>query len=167
MSFVTTPGQHEKTSPGNVNKYSPDQDRDEDGRFGSGSGGGDDTDDKDTDARAEEDSDEELGSNLSEAFPDNRIESYAEGGTLTNNRGFTIRDARGEELDEDVVINRLAREYRSTGVPVESFRSAGILSNDSGIVVSPGQADEMQIVAVRARGGVQVTWLGSYKERER
>ena len=29
MSFVTTPGQHEKTSPGNVNKYSPDQERDD------------------------------------------------------------------------------------------------------------------------------------------
>ena len=40
MSFVTTPGQHEKTSPGNVNKYSPDQERDDAGRFGSGGGGG-------------------------------------------------------------------------------------------------------------------------------
>ena len=40
MSFLNVSGQTELTSPGNVLKYSPDQDRDEAGRFGSGGGGG-------------------------------------------------------------------------------------------------------------------------------
>ena len=39
MSFLSVPGQTEKTSPGNVLKYSPDQERDDAGRFGSGGGG--------------------------------------------------------------------------------------------------------------------------------
>jgi hypothetical protein len=40
MSFLNVASQTEKTSPGNVLKYSPDQERDDRGRFGSGGGGG-------------------------------------------------------------------------------------------------------------------------------
>ena len=40
MGFLSVAGQLKKTSPGNVLKYSPDQDRDDAGRFGSGGGGG-------------------------------------------------------------------------------------------------------------------------------
>jgi hypothetical protein len=158
----------------NFKKYDEDQPRDEDGKWSGGSGGGGSSGSGSGGSRGRSPGERGVARDLRDSIPsegilsDFSVESYREGGYLTDDEGFVIRttslgdedEDEAADVDFDDVRDELMSGMDDYGYKTTDFRDTGLMTRDTGFVARHESGAEFQVTVHGAREGIAVSVVG-------